>query len=230
MNAPDPFIQSVPLNQPPPEPPKKRHTGLIIGLVAVGVLVLLTAAAVSAVVLGAKPKPTAAGATPRACGVSGVCVLPTVAAATTEAPPPKVNSFALGRVIETSSTGPAGKSATRWTVNADKQYSRSPDGYSRPKNGVFYAIRVDVSVSSGTEYVYSDDFAFIAPDGTAYQASSSTYGFPSYLNGTTLNDGQKVSGLVVFDVPQAAVAGAKIELRPNGQSFSGGDQAFWQLP
>jgi len=208
---------------PVPQPRRRGRTLLIVG--AASAVVLIAVLAVVIVALTGGKTHTAAGKPSPSPSWSPMSWAPD----TTTAPAQPTNtSFALGDTISTTSTSAAGGSKADWTVSADKQYRRTPDGYTGPQNGTFYGIRVSVSVSSGSQYVYSDDFALIGPDGTTYQATSSMYSFPSALQGTTVNAGQKVSGLVVFDVPPTALAGGKIELRPDGQALSNG-QAFWAL-
>lgn len=226
MSTPDPYSPGEPA-QPTipisaPVPPRRRRT--LVFVVAGALAVVAVLAVVIVVLLDGHGTNKAASATPSPSWSPMVWATETPAAP----PPPTNTSFALGDTISTTSTSAAGSSSTKWTVTADKQYRRSPDGYQSPQNGVFYSVKVSVSVSEGSEYIFADDFALIGPDGSAYQATSAMYGFPGALQGTTVGAGQNVSGLVVFDVPQSALAGGKIELRPDAQELSNG-QAFWAL-
>lgn len=218
-----------------PDPQRSRRRSVLTIAAVLAVFVLFPAAMLSTamVMKSFNGRPVAAHPSPSVspggwCGPNG-CFTPMPAAPAAKTPSNSNLTKSLGDSFTVSSSGVAGRAESTWTAAFNKVYTSSPNGYGQPERGVFYAIRVDVSVASGEEFVYSSDFAFIAADGTAFEASSATYGFPAALTGTRLGAGQKVGGLVVFDVPQAALAGAKIELRPNGSGLSD-QQAFWSLP
>lgn len=112
-----------------------------------------------------------------------------------------------------------------FTLAAGKPISRTKYG-TKPEKGQFFALTATVQVTQGSAYAYGGDFALIAKDGTVYEAGMS-HAVDGGLEGAEVRSGQKVSGLVVWDIPAGVQAGAKVELREGG---AGGDQGFWQLP
>lgn len=135
------------------------------------------------------------------------------------APTPSVLQVPFGTTLDVNGLSEKSK----WTVKAHAPYAKTGYG-SLPKNGMFYAITVDVSVSDGSAYVCFCDFAFVAKDGSVYEGTM--IDVTGEIDSKTLNAGQNTSGVVTFDVPKAAVVtGAKIELRD-----AGSNQSFWLLP
>lgn len=134
----------------------------------------------------------------------------------------------LGETLVFTRQGGSVDDEVEYTLTADKTYARAPgSGYLKPRKGVFYAVRATIAVRKGSTYGCACDFALIATDGTVYEPGSG-FGFPDALDAATVNTGQKLSGLVVFDIPRGAYAGARVELRPD--AFSDGDQGYWTLP
>jgi hypothetical protein len=84
-----------------------------------------------------------------------------------------------------------------------------------------------VVCAEGTYMASPFSFTFIAADGTAYD-SAITVGFKPSLDTINLNPGQRTAGKVVFDVPQAAVTGAKIQIDGIGLDVNEG-AAYWTL-
>jgi Domain of unknown function (DUF4352) len=146
-------------------------------------------------------------------------------AATTAAPatptvPPTVK---LGQTITVTSILNA---QTAYTVYSAKQHASAPNaGIFKPERGVYLAISVEVRAVKSGAYATVVAFALVAADGTVYEPGAGL-GFDGTLRSTSLNEGQKTSGLVVFDLPKAAVPGAKVELRAGLSSRADG---WWQL-
>lgn len=134
-------------------------------------------------------------------------------------PPPKEVSVPFGEMLTLTN---AGGDEIHYTVTVDRTYTKTKYG-TKPKNGVFYGIKVTVEVIEGSTYVYAGDFALVAADGTVYEGSG--YPVDGGLDGVDLNRKQKAVGIVVFDIPAAAAQGAKIELREGSAN-----QGFWVVP
>lgn len=123
--------------------------------------------------------------------------------------------------------GSFGARAIHYTLSDGKSYTKAPQYDLKPDKGAFYSVNATVEAKKGSTYASIFDFALVAADGSVYEPTLAL-GFDNVLSGTQINEGQKTSGLVVFDLPPAAVAKAKIELRAD--FFSSGDAGFWQLP
>lgn len=141
------------------------------------------------------------------------------AAAPYSPPPPKEISVPFGETLTlTSGSG----DEVHYTVTADRTYTKTKYG-TKPKNGVLYGIKATIEVIEGSVYACACDFAFVAADGTVYEGSGVQV--DGGLDAVDLNRKQKAVGVVVFDVPAAAVKGAKIELREGTNN-----QGFWEVP
>jgi hypothetical protein len=117
------------------------------------------------------------------------------------------------------------ESKTTYTVKSPKQQTKSPDGLFDAENGTFYIVSAEIKVLEGNKFVHGGMFVLIPADGTVYEGTAG-FGFKGTLDGKELNSGQRTSGIVVFDVPKAALKGARIELRNDlAQEASG----YWTL-
>jgi hypothetical protein len=214
-------------------PAGRRKTSPLVFVVAgLGALVVLMGIAVVAL-LASRPDSstrTAAVATPGPTAVTGgsvpdmtskqqdtptarpVTSAPVTEEGTTEVP------FGQTLVLSTSLGDEA-----EYTVSADKTYARTKYG-TRPEKGALYGIKVEVRVRAGSVYACFCDFALIAADGTAYEGQTSVAGA---MEGVELRAGQRAGGVVVFDVPQNAWVGGRIELR---EGDGHGDRGFWTIP
>jgi len=199
-----------------PQTPKSGHKLLIGATAGLGALVVLLGGTV-AVMAG---RGTDRAASPAAASVSPT---PSYSPVAPYSPPaPQDISVAFGEtLVVTDSAG----GEVRYVVTADKVYTKTKYG-TKPEKGVLYGIKVSVEVVGGTTYVCACDFALIAKDGTAYEGSG--YQVDGGLDALDLNRGQKASGVVVFDIPQAAQTGGRIELREGGRSSE--NQGFWTIP
>jgi hypothetical protein len=193
-------------------------TPAILGICAAVFVVLLCGiGAVMTAVGGDKTTPGAATTTgvPAATGTTEATTPATAGAKTAQ----------LGGTLVFK--GAFGGSEIHYTLAADKTYTKSTRFDLKPEKGVFFAVAATIEAKKGSAYASSYDFALIGADGTVYEPAGSL-GFANALDATQINEGQKKAGLVVFDVPQAALAKAKIELRAD--FFSSGDAGYWQLP
>jgi hypothetical protein len=68
-----------------------------------------------------------------------------------------------------------------------------------PANGLFIVANFTVQVVSGTVNVYPLHFFGVSPDGSRYDATYDEVG--ARLDADDLGSGQKVTGNIVFDVP-----------------------------
>lgn len=227
-DTPPPFIPYMPgpsdtasssptvLTAVAPQPPK-RGRGLLIGATAgLGALVVLLGGAVA--VMASRDTDRAAGPT----ATAAVSPLPSYSPAAPYSPPPPQDiSVAFGEtLVVTDSAG----GEVRYVVTADKVYTKTKYG-TKPEKGVLYGVKVSVEVIDGTTYVCACDFALIAKDGTAYEGSA--FQVSGGLDALDVNRGQKATGIVVFDVPQGAQNGGRIELREGGRSSA--NQGFWTI-
>ena len=211
------YQQPPQYQQPPPQPPNRGMSSWAI--VGISVAVFAVLACVGGAVLSA----TGGDKTP-----GGVTVTdgPEAATGTHEATTaPTAKTAQLGQTL--IFTGAFGGTEIHYTLAADKTYTTSTRFDLKPEKGVFFAVAATIEAKKGSAFATPIDFALIAADGTVYEPSGSL-GFANALETTQINEGQRKAGLVVFDVPQAALAKAKIELRAD--FFSSGDAGYWQLP
>jgi hypothetical protein len=118
----------------------------------------------------------------------------------------------------------ARKSAANFTLSAGAPVAEAPGG-PRPTNGSFFALPVTVEVVSGPVFVIEDDFVLVTASGRTFEPDM-TFAFDDGLRGTRAASGQKVTGLVVWDLPPGSEVGAKVELRLGDDGLQG----HWQLP
>lgn len=112
---------------------------------------------------------------------------------------------------------------TRVTIKSVKK-AKSPNQFTQPKRGQFVAVMVDIFATKGQTDLGPSNFRLIAKDGTVYQSEFLVVGIDPQLDAmTTINEGQRKNGNVVFDVDPANVAGAKVELTDD----FGEVQGYW---
>lgn len=176
-----------------PRPQRRRHTGLIVLGVIVGVLVLLVA--VGAAAGGRKNGTHVSKANhPTATGQP---------AAPAARQPKGEKQFALGETGEVSNDG---KVAGTVTVSDPKATQKAPDEYSKPPaKGWFVTLTVTAKATgSATFDVNPFNFYVRGSDGQHYEygdGNSIEAGGDGDLNAATLNPGETVKGTVTFDVP-----------------------------
>lgn len=209
------------LNQMAPPPQPRRWSGWLIALIALGsILTLGLGVGVITTLANSGSTPTAASSTPTPTADTdgmGQPAAPTTAAA------PTALTVKLGETIVL--TYGFGDDEVRFTLAEGKAISRTKYG-TRPEKGAFFALSATVQVIKGSAYVYGGDYALVTKDGTVYEANMS-HAVDGGLEGVEVRTGQKITGLVVWDIPAGVQVGAKVELRAGGP---GGDQGFWQLP
>jgi hypothetical protein len=208
----EPQTDSLPPASSPP--PRRSKTPLLVG----GLAVLVVALAGTVVVLATRTSADApnAAASPSPSWTSVFAT--TEPAAAYSPPPPKEVSAPFGQTLTLSGR----TDEVNFTVTADKTYAKTKYG-TKPKNGLLYGIKVTVEVIEGSAYACACDFAFVAADGTVYEGTGVSV--DGGLDGVELNRKQKAVGIVVFDIPPAAVKGARIELREGSNN-----QGFWEVP
>lgn len=205
--------------QTPPPPRRPWPAWKIIALVAAIVAPLLVAGVVLAAV-SAPTTPTAAKASPT---VDTDGLGQPAGAAPTTAPPNL--TVQLGETLVYTADGLGTDDEVHYTLTAGKAITKTKYG-TRPEKGQFFSLAAAVTVVEGSAYVFGGDFALVAKDGTVYEANMS-HAVDGGLEGVEIRAGQKVSGLVVWDIPAGVQVGARVELRAGGP---GGNQGFWQLP
>jgi uncharacterized protein DUF4352 len=113
------------------------------------------------------------------------------------------------------------------TLRGAKQAAREPGSFgSKPEKGVYLVVTADIAAVTGTYDANPYSFKFVAADGTVYEPAFAT--FPPALHSTGLSAGQKTSGTVVFDVPKAALAGARVQVAGIGLDYDE-PGAYWAL-
>ena len=214
-------VELTPLGQPaadllPAPPPQQRsRTPLLIGGLVVLVVVLAGTVAVLATRTSGDTSNAAAAASPSWTSIFAT----TAPAATYSPPPPREISVPFGEVLTlTSNAG----DEVNYTVMADRTYTKTKYG-TKPEKGILYGIKVTIEVVDGSTYACACDFALIASDGTVYEGSG--FQVNGGLEAVDLNRKQKAAGIVVFDIPAAALKGARIELREGSTN-----QGFWEVP
>jgi hypothetical protein len=225
----DPYSQQQPqdpswqqpfhLNQMAP-PRRKLGTGAIIAIVIGSVTVLCLGLAAIGAAIGGGDKPTATSTSADADGLGQPAAVPTTTA------PRGPLTVPLGETLVYTAEGLGTDDEVHYTLTAGKTLTKTKYG-TRPEKGQFFSLTAAVNVKKGSAYVYGGDFALVTKDGTVYEATMSN-AVDGGLEGVEARTGQKVSGLIVWDIPAGVQVGAKVELRAD--FGGGGNQGFWQLP
>jgi hypothetical protein len=118
----------------------------------------------------------------------------------------------------------AGKTAANYALTAGRPLTLTPSG-SRPSRGTFLGLEATVTVVSGSVYLTDDNFILVTTDGRKFEPDVS-FLFEGGLRGARAGTGQTATGLVVWDLPEGAQTGAKVELRIEDSGLQG----TWQLP
>lgn len=211
------------LNQMNPTPPRRKlGTGAILAIVFGAVAILCIGIGAIGAVVGGGEKPAASSTSADADGLGQPAAAPT----TTTAAPRGPLTVQLGQTIVYTAEGLGTDDEVHYTLAAGKTITKTKYG-TRPEKGQFFSLTAAVNVVKGSAYVYGGDFALVTKDGTVYEATMS-HAVDGGLEGVEARTGQKVSGLIVWDIPAGAQVGAKVELRAD--FGGGGNQGFWQLP
>ena len=136
---------------------------------------------------------------------------------------------AIGQTITLTSTLLGSTDKVEVTLANPRQFTEDPEGsgFIKPDNGVYLVLDGTVVCVEGTYYASPFNFTFVAADGTVYDAAF-TIGFKPQLDTINLNPGQRTAGSVVFDVPESAIAGGKIQIDGLGLDTMEG-AAYWTL-
>ncbi|GAA4243268.1 hypothetical protein GCM10022255_001630 [Dactylosporangium darangshiense] len=134
----------------------------------------------------------------------------------------------VGQTVTLTRDGLGDKTVVDVTVTNAQQSTKEPGDYgSKPEHGVFLALDVTVVCKEGTYDANPFNFKFVAKDGTVSEGAFAS-GFKPALHATDLSAGQKVAGKIVFDVPQAAIAGGRIQIDGIGLDYDK-PAAYWAL-
>lgn len=205
-NQTEPSTQwGTPPATPTPPKPKRQFTVTKIAIgVAAGIALFLVGSAVLVAVLlsggstgdkQAAPATTQAAFTPPASAPADpVDTTPDV----TEPPSTPARDLAVGGTGSfTSDEGAADITITKVTVA-----SRDPSEFGeRAKHGWFVVVHVKAAGTSGSYDVNS--FDFYAKSSNGFHTEDATYldSWGTVLEGGTLQDGEHISGTIVYDVP-----------------------------
>jgi hypothetical protein len=205
-----------------PPPGRKPWPAWLIALIVVGALIPLAIAGAVLAAVDSDPKAVAEAA---ASDTDGPGQPHPWTPKTEAADTPKALTVKLGETLVYTASGFGTDDEVHYTLTAGKAITKTKYG-TRPEKGQFFALAAAVNVLKGSAYVYGGDFALVTTDGTVYEANMA-HAVDGGLEGVEIRAGQKVSGLVVWDIPAGVQVGAKVELRAGGP---GGNQGFWQLP
>lgn len=190
-------------------------SGAIVGIVLGGLAVGFVLVCGGIMAFASDPK----SSTPKAAQPVTTSVPTPIPATPTKAGPAVVQ---LGQALTFKSYS----SEVVYILNPGPKLTKTKYG-TGPDKGSYYALSAAIEVKKGSTYACGCDVALVAKDGTVYEPSAG-FGFDGVLEAVTLNAGQKAAGVIVWDLPAAAVAGARIELRAN--VFADAGQGYWQLP
>jgi hypothetical protein len=88
---------------------------------------------------------------------------------------------------------------------------RAPNSFEKPDHGQYYGVNLTVVVRAGNQFACGDDISFVAKDGTVYEPAITSHS--GQFECVELHTGQRKAGLVVFDIPKAALNGGKIQIK-----------------
>ncbi|MEU8077047.1 DUF4352 domain-containing protein [Catellatospora citrea] len=219
------FGQPVPPPPLYPAPPVKKGlgTGAIIAIVIGAVIIACCGFGAIAVILGddgTKPSATAATTGAPSAGPD-TAVSPAAAAPspTEAAEPTGPSTVKVGQALNLT-----GRSTeTKVTVKSVKK-AKSDNMFDEPERGQYVAVSVDIFATKGQTDLGPSNFRLIAKDGTVYQCEILIAGIKPQLDAmTTVEQGQRKTGLVVFDIDPEKFAGLKVQVSDD----SGEVQGYW---
>jgi hypothetical protein len=126
------------------------------------------------------------------------------------AEPPQQNVTA--KVGETLTV--TGDATEKWTLAKTELAARDEYG-SKAEKGTYLLLSMKVTVSEGSTYICGCSLQLVGPDNTVYDPTYATIKNRPDLPATSVGNGQKVAGWVIFDVPNTALKDGRIQLRPN---------------
>ncbi|MDI1465017.1 DUF4352 domain-containing protein [Catellatospora sp. KI3] len=205
-------------------PPKKGlGTGGIIAIV-VGVLILACCGMGTVIVLtSGDDTPDAPGAAAPAADAKSDPSVPAPSPSASSAPPPAEPdgpvTVKVGQAVNMKSRS----TETRVTIKSVKK-AKSDNQFTQPNRGQFVAVMVDILATKGTTDLGPTNFRLVATDGTVYQTEVLVVGIEPQLDFmTTVQQGQRKNGYVIFDVDPEKVAHLKVELSDD----FGDPQGYW---
>lgn len=135
----------------------------------------------------------------------------------------------MGQTVTLTNTLFDSTDAVEITLADPQQHAEDPDafGFGAPQNGVYLVVNVTVVCTQGTYFASSFNFKFVAADGTVYDTAL-VLGFEPHLQTIDLSEGQRTAGSIAFDVPAAALAGARIQVDGIGLDMTE-PAAYWAL-
>lgn len=230
---------AAPLSPPPPPPPpayaapspalpvKKSRTPLVLGIIG-AVLLVLIIGGIAAAMSGSKTPVAAASSTPVASTPSVTpSTAPSVAPSTAPSQAPSDAGPAnLKLGVGGAFTDDSGDAGTIEAVSAVSHKTGIGPLAEKPKYGRYLVVTVFYTEQAGSNTYNPFDWHYQTADGTTYDAANGNAlfaGFEPALHSGTLKPGQKVRGVVTFDVP----AGAGLLQVDDG---IGGTLAQWQVP
>lgn len=117
-----------------------------------------------------------------------------------------------------------GGSELQVTVSSINRAAKSSNQFDTAQKGQFVTVQVDVVASKGANDIGPSNFRLISADGTVNLAMFVVAGIePQLESSTEIQQGQRKSGLVVFDCDPAKLATVKIEFSDD----RGRPQAYW---
>jgi hypothetical protein len=117
-----------------------------------------------------------------------------------------------------------GGSELQVTVSSINRAAKSSNRFDTAEKGQFVTVQVDVLAVKGPNDIGPSNFRLISADGTVNLAEFLVAGIdPKLESSTEIQQGQRKSGLVVFDCDPAKLATVKIEFTDD----RGRPQAYW---
>jgi hypothetical protein len=125
-------------------------------------------------------------------------------------------------------TGP--KIDIEYTIIATERVNVDDSGR-RPTNGVFLLAHAAVRAKKGSVFACGCDFTFVDAGGKVYQQDPRDIAGKPHFESPDLVAGQHTDGWIVFDVPDHALTGGRVEVRPGVHFGYKADSlyGYWQL-
>ncbi|MEV0456464.1 DUF4352 domain-containing protein [Catellatospora methionotrophica] len=219
------FGQPIPPPPMYPAPPPKKGlgTGAIIAIVIGAVIIACCGfGAIVSVFGGDDTQPSAVAATddaPPPAASPAAVVSPAAPKPTEAAAPDGPVAVKVGQALNLKARG----SETKVTIKSVKK-AKSDNMFDKPERGQYVAVNVDIFATKGQTDLGPSNFRLIAKDGTVYQYEILVAGIDPQLDAmTTVEQGQRKTGLVVFDIDPEKFAGLKVQVSDD----YGDVQGYW---
>lgn len=182
---------------PPPGPPSRRRTGLVLGLAGAGLLLVAVVAAVTA----GQDEEAGTRAGPATSGPDAAVPTSAPDPPTTEEPTTTTPEVSVGEVGDTLSVENADGPLGDITVTKVRSAARDPDPYigERAKRGRFLIVTVSVKATGDGFDVNPFDF-YARERGGRHVEEQCCADFGEELESLTLNEGERTDGVLVFDI------------------------------